>query len=47
MMAGKYTEAMDIVKNGQVVDGAHVIDINVDDGMRQCDLFFPPSNFTC
>merc|ERR1711871_855006 len=32
MMAGKYAEAMDIAKK-QVVDGAHVIDINVDDGM--------------
>ena len=32
MMAGKYGEAMDIAKK-QVVDGAHVIDINVDDGM--------------
>lgn len=32
MMAGKYLEAMDVAKK-QVVDGAHVIDINVDDGM--------------
>lgn len=32
MMAGKYGEAMDIAKK-QVVDGAHVLDINVDDGM--------------
>jgi len=32
MMAGNYGEAMDIAK-AQVVDGAHVIDINVDDGM--------------
>merc|ERR1712196_277854 len=32
MMAGKYGEAMDIAKK-QVVDGAHVIDINLDDGM--------------
>jgi 5-methyltetrahydrofolate--homocysteine methyltransferase len=32
MMAGNYAEAMDIAK-AQVVDGAHVIDINVDDGM--------------
>ena len=32
MMNGKYAEAMDIAKK-QVVDGAHVIDINVDDGM--------------
>jgi len=32
MMAGNYGEAMDIAKQ-QVVDGAHVIDINVDDGM--------------
>jgi 5-methyltetrahydrofolate--homocysteine methyltransferase len=32
IMAGKYGEAMDIAKK-QVVDGAHVIDINVDDGM--------------
>ena len=32
MMNGKYQEAMDIAKK-QVVDGAHVIDINVDDGM--------------
>merc|ERR1711871_1707410 len=31
-MAGKYADAMDIAKQ-QVVDGAHVIDINVDDGM--------------
>jgi len=29
---GKYAEAMDIAKR-QVMDGAHVIDINVDDGM--------------
>jgi 5-methyltetrahydrofolate--homocysteine methyltransferase len=32
MMNGKYAEAMDIAKK-QVVDGANVIDINVDDGM--------------
>jgi len=32
MMSGNYGEAMDIAKK-QVVDGAHVIDINVDDGM--------------
>merc|ERR1711871_1013528 len=32
MMAGNYADAMDIAKQ-QVVDGAHVIDINVDDGM--------------
>ena len=32
MMNGKYAEAMDIAKK-QVADGAHVIDINVDDGM--------------
>eukprot|EP00668_Euglena_longa_P009059 GGOE01010899.1.p1 GENE.GGOE01010899.1~~GGOE01010899.1.p1 ORF type:complete len:1443 (+),score=573.59 GGOE01010899.1:106-4329(+) len=32
MMAGNYGEAMDIAK-AQVEDGAHVIDINVDDGM--------------
>merc|ERR1719223_759305 len=32
MMAGKYLEAMDVAKK-QVVDGAHVIDINLDDGM--------------
>mmetsp|Transcript_24912 Transcript_24912/g.36740 ORF Transcript_24912/g.36740 Transcript_24912/m.36740 type:complete len:1388 (-) Transcript_24912:185-4348(-) len=32
MMAGNYAEAMDIAKK-QVVDGANVIDINVDDGM--------------
>merc|ERR1719277_2201001 len=32
MMAGNYGEAMDIAKK-QVEDGAHVIDINVDDGM--------------
>jgi 5-methyltetrahydrofolate--homocysteine methyltransferase len=32
IMANKYGEAMDIAKK-QVVDGAHVIDINVDDGM--------------
>merc|ERR1711871_1684760 len=32
MMSGQYGEAMDIAKQ-QVVDGAHVIDINVDDGM--------------
>merc|ERR1711871_893146 len=32
MMAGNYADAMDIAK-AQVVDGAHVIDINVDDGM--------------
>jgi len=32
MMAGDYGTAMDIAKK-QVVDGAHVIDINVDDGM--------------
>jgi 5-methyltetrahydrofolate--homocysteine methyltransferase len=32
MMAGDYSAAMDIAKQ-QVEDGAHVIDINVDDGM--------------
>jgi len=32
MMAGDYSSAMDIAKQ-QVEDGAHVIDINVDDGM--------------
>eukprot|EP00604_Paraphysomonas_vestita_P002861 CAMPEP_0174818660 /NCGR_PEP_ID=MMETSP1107-20130205/1485_1 /TAXON_ID=36770 /ORGANISM="Paraphysomonas vestita, Strain GFlagA" /LENGTH=1249 /DNA_ID=CAMNT_0016030869 /DNA_START=343 /DNA_END=4093 /DNA_ORIENTATION=+ len=32
MMNGNYGEAMDIAKK-QVADGAHVIDINVDDGM--------------
>ena len=32
MMAGDYGSAMDIAKQ-QVEDGAHVIDINVDDGM--------------
>lgn len=32
MMSGDYTTAMDIAKK-QVEDGAHVIDINVDDGM--------------
>ena len=32
MMAGNYGLAMDIAKK-QVIDGAHVIDINVDDGM--------------
>ena len=32
MMAVKYGKAMDIVKK-QVVDGSHVIDINVDDTM--------------
>mmetsp|Transcript_60505 Transcript_60505/g.91260 ORF Transcript_60505/g.91260 Transcript_60505/m.91260 type:complete len:1363 (+) Transcript_60505:182-4270(+) len=32
MMAGNYASAMDIAKK-QVEDGAHVIDINVDDGM--------------
>jgi len=32
MMAGDYGKAMDIAKK-QVIDGAHVIDINVDDGM--------------
>jgi len=32
MIAGDYGTAMDI-SNKQVVDGAHVIDINVDDGM--------------
>ncbi len=32
IMAGKYGEAMDVAKK-QVIDGAHVIDINVDDGM--------------
>ena len=32
MMAGNYSEAMDIAKQ-QVIDGANVIDINVDDGM--------------
>ena len=32
MMAGDYAAAMDIAKQ-QVEDGAHVIDINVDDGM--------------
>jgi 5-methyltetrahydrofolate--homocysteine methyltransferase len=32
MMKGDYSSAMDIAKQ-QVIDGAHVIDINVDDGM--------------
>lgn len=32
MMAGNYSAAMDIAKK-QVEDGAHVVDINVDDGM--------------
>merc|ERR1719498_1945296 len=32
MMAGNYGDAMDIAKK-QVEDGAHIIDINVDDGM--------------
>ena len=32
IMASKYGEAMDVAKK-QVADGAHVIDINVDDGM--------------
>eukprot|EP00971_Amphidinium_carterae_P256111 5084973-Amphidinium_carterae.1 len=32
MMDGNYGEAMDIAKQ-QVMDGAHVVDINVDDGM--------------
>ncbi|CAE7577233.1 mtr, partial [Symbiodinium microadriaticum] len=32
MMTGNYSEAMDIAKQ-QVIDGANVIDINVDDGM--------------
>ena len=32
IIAGKYMEAMDVAKK-QVADGAHVIDINVDDGM--------------
>nr|UKS50382.1 B12-dependent methionine synthase isoform 2 [Karenia mikimotoi] len=32
MMAGNYGEAMDIAKK-QVKDGAHIIDVNVDDGM--------------
>jgi 5-methyltetrahydrofolate--homocysteine methyltransferase len=32
MMAGDYSAAMDIAKQ-QVEDGAHLIDINVDDGM--------------
>ncbi|CAM6031966.1 unnamed protein product, partial [Sphagnum compactum] len=32
ILAGKYGEAMDIAKQ-QVADGAHLIDINVDDGM--------------
>ena len=32
MMAGDYATAMDIAKK-QVEDGAHVIDINVDDGL--------------
>ncbi len=32
MMAGDYASAMEIAKK-QVVDGAHVVDINVDDGM--------------
>ena len=32
MMAGDFQTAMDIAKK-QVEDGAHVIDINVDDGM--------------
>eukprot|EP00519_Triparma_laevis_P012690 CAMPEP_0182496176 /NCGR_PEP_ID=MMETSP1321-20130603/4857_1 /TAXON_ID=91990 /ORGANISM="Bolidomonas sp., Strain RCC1657" /LENGTH=93 /DNA_ID=CAMNT_0024699719 /DNA_START=1 /DNA_END=279 /DNA_ORIENTATION=+ len=32
IMAGDYGKCMDIAKQ-QVADGAHVIDINVDDGM--------------
>jgi 5-methyltetrahydrofolate--homocysteine methyltransferase len=32
MMAGDYASAMDVAKK-QIEDGAHVIDINVDDGM--------------
>merc|ERR1719223_2587221 len=32
IMAGNYSSAMDIAKK-QVEDGAHVVDINVDDGM--------------
>ena len=32
MMAGDYSAAMDIAKK-QVEDGAHVVDVNVDDGM--------------
>ena len=32
ILAGKYMEAMDIAKK-QVSDGAHVVDINVDDGL--------------
>eukprot|EP00971_Amphidinium_carterae_P073784 1458963-Amphidinium_carterae.1 len=32
MMNGQFGEAMDIAK-AQVADGAHVIDVNVDDGM--------------
>ena len=32
ILAGKYADAMDVAKK-QVIDGAHVIDINVDDGM--------------
>jgi len=37
MMNNKYMEAMDIAKK-QVIDGAHVIDINVDDGMLMVSL---------
>merc|ERR1711937_444158 len=38
MMAGNYSAAMDIAKK-QVEDGAHVIDINVDDGMLDGSKF--------
>jgi hypothetical protein len=40
MMAGKYT-----ARKKQVVGGAHVIDINVDDDMLQGDLFLFPGIF--
>ena len=36
IIAGKYMDAMDVAKK-QVADGAHVIDINVDDGMVEKD----------
>ena len=32
IVEGKYSEAMDVAKQ-QVMDGAHVVDINLDDGM--------------
>jgi hypothetical protein len=40
MMAGNYSFAMDIAKQ-QVEDGAHVIDINVDDGTGMLDGLAP------